>query len=79
MGFFLKMYLFIGPSQSAFKSPKQLLTYVYFISADDRELCVSTTPFSQLCAACRTAHGVGRQGEGRRNVAKVLQRLELQG
>lgn len=38
LGFFFTIYLFWGPARSAFKEAKQFLIYMYFISADEREL-----------------------------------------
>lgn len=74
MGFFFEMYLFIGPTQSAVKSPKQFLTYVYFISAVDRELRAEHNPISQLCAACRM-HWWPVVGGGRERAGETLPRF----
>lgn len=66
LGFFFTIYLFTGPSQSAFKAAKQFLTYMYLISAGDRELCTEDKPHSfQLCTACRM-HWWPMQGEAGR-------------
>lgn len=49
LGFFCTIYLFIGPTLSAFKAAKQFLTYLYLISADDRQLCTEDKPHSLSC------------------------------